>query len=282
MAHGSNHPAPDRPEAGQIDRGQDVAPPSPTYDPFAIVDHRPWPLPSSPWIMAQRWHDLLFAHWPIPATQMAALIPPGLTLETYEGEAWLGIVPFRMSHVRPRFIPAVPWLSHFPELNVRTYVRAGDKPGVYFFSLDAGNPVAVALARTFFHLAYFRADMALRYQPNSEQIHYDSRRTHGGAPPAQLVGQYGPTGAAYNAVPGTLEHWLVERYALYSVDRRGRRYRGEIHHQPWALQPAEAEFSTNTMAQAAGLTLPDRAPLLHFARRLDMVAWAIEPLPATE
>jgi uncharacterized protein YqjF (DUF2071 family) len=209
---------------------------------------------------------------------MAPLIPSGLTLETYEGEAWLAVVPFRMSHVRPRLFPAVPWLSHFPELNVRTYVRVGDKPGVFFFSLDAGNPIAVALARKFFHLPYFRASMGLSCQPNEQTIRYRSIRTHGGAPPAQLVGNYHPTGAVYNVAAGSFEYWLIERYALYSVDRRGRIYRGEIHHKPWPLQPAEVEFSVNTLAQAAGLSLPDTPPLLHFARRLDVVAWAIQPV----
>jgi uncharacterized protein YqjF (DUF2071 family) len=185
-----------------------------------------------------------------------------------------------MSHVHPRLLPAVPWLSHFPELNVRTYVRADDKPGVFFFSLDAGNPVAVALARAFFHLPYFRAGMHLHYE-NGETIRYTSRRTHGSAPAAQLRARYRPVGPVYHAAPGSFEYWLIERYCLYSVDRQGRIYRGEIHHQPWPLQAAEAEFETNSLAQAAGLALPDRPPLLHFARRLDVLAWAIQPVMAT-
>lgn len=227
--------------------------------------------------MFQRWLDLLFAHWPIPADEIAPLIPPGLTLETYAGSAWLGIVPFRMSHVRPRGLPAVPWLSYFPELNVRTYVRVDDRPGVFFFSLDAGNPVAVMLARTFFYLPYFRADMELRHG-NQKTIDYTSRRTHRGAPPASFVASYRPLGPVYRAAAGSFEYWLTERYALYSADRRGRIYRGEIHHQPWPLQPAEAEITANSMATASGLTLPDQPPLLHFVRRLDVVAWAIQPV----
>jgi uncharacterized protein len=253
------------------------------FDPFAVIDHRPWPLPRGSWLMFQRWLDLLFAHWPIPAEEIAPLIPPGLTLETYAGTAWLGIVPFRMSHVRPRGLPAVPWLSYFPELNVRTYVRVDDRPGVFFFSLDAGNPVAVALARTFFHLPYFRADMDLRHgdgEGDAETIHYTSRRTHGGAPNASFVARYRPLGPIYRAAAGSFEYWLTERYALYSADRRGHIYRGEIHHQPWPLQPAEAEFTFNSVAEASGLSLPDQAPLLHFVRRLDVVAWAVQPVSA--
>ena len=240
------------------------------------TDHRPWPLPSRPWVMAQVWHDLLFAHWPIPAAEMAALLPPGLTLDTWEGEAWVAVVPFRMSGVRPRLLPSVPWLSAFPELNVRTYVRVGEKPGVYFFSLDAANPLAVALARTLFHLPYFRAEMVC--QAEGEAIRYASRRTHSGAPSAELRGGYAPIGPVYTAIPGSLEAWLTERYCLYSVDGRGRIYRGEIHHAPWPLQQAEATFERNSLAQAAGIALPDSPPLLHFAHRLDVLAWAIQPV----
>ena len=245
-------------------------------DPLLHTDHRPWPLPSQPWVMAQVWHDLLFAHWPIPAAALAALLPPGLTLDTWEGEAWVAVVPFRMSGVRPRLLPAVPGLSAFPELNVRTYVRVEEKPGVYFFSLDAANPLAVAVARALFHLPYFRAQMSC--QAEGEAIPYTSRRTHNGAPPAELRGSYAPVGPVYTATRGSLEAWLTERYCLYSVDRRGRVYRGEIHHAPWPLQKSQATFEHNSVAQAAGIPLPNRAPLLHFARRLDVLAWAIQPV----
>lgn len=245
-------------------------------NPLHHTDHRPWPLPARPWGMAQIWHDLLFAHWPIPAAQMAALLPPGLELDRWEGEAWVGVVPFRMSGVRPRLFPALPGLSAFPELNVRTYVRMQDKPGVYFFSLDAANPIAVAVARSLFHLPYFRARMSC--QTESEAIRYASQRTHTGAPPAELRGSYAPTGPVYQVEAGSLEAWLIERYCLYSVDKRGRIYRGEIHHAPWPIQQAEATFERNSVAQAAGIGLPDSPPLLHFARRLDVLAWAIQPI----
>lgn len=247
---------------------------------LAQTAHRPWPLPARPWVMAQSWHDLLFAHWPIPAPEMAALLPPGLVLDTFGGEAWVAVVPFRMTAVRPRFLPPLPWLSYFPELNVRTYVRSSgpgpEKPGVFFFSLDAGNPLAVAIARRFYHLPYFRARM--QCQPDGEAIRYASRRTHPGAPDAEFQGTYAPTGPVYTAQPGSLEQWLIERYCLYSVDRQGRVYRGEIHHTPWPLQPARASFRRNWVAQAHRVLLPDVEPLLHFARRLDVLAWAIQPV----
>jgi uncharacterized protein YqjF (DUF2071 family) len=221
--------------------------------------------------MTQRWHDLLFAHWSVPVSEVRPRVPPTLPIDTYEGEAWVGVVPFRMSNVRPRLAPALPWLSAFPELNVRTYVTLDGKPGVYFFSLDAGNPVAVAAARVWAHLAYFTADMAV--QQDGDWVQYDSRRTHRGARPAELIASYRPVGPAAPPEIGSLADWLTARYALYSADRRGRLYRLEIDHAPWPLQPAEATMQANTMAAAAGIHLPDRPPLLHFARRLDIRAW---------
>src|SRR5262245_14397007 len=136
-----------------------------SLSPFSQIDHRPWPIPREPFAMWMIWHDLLFAHWPIPIDTMRRAVPERLALDTFDGSAWVGVVPFRMSGVRPRFVPSMPWLSAFPELNVRTYVTAGGKPGVYFFSLEAANPVAVRAARTFFHLPYFDARMSLQETP---------------------------------------------------------------------------------------------------------------------
>ena len=239
-------------------------------------EHRPWPLPPEPWIMAQSWHDLLFAHWPVPVETMRNLVPPELELDTFEGEAWVGVVPFRMSRIRPMFLPPLPWLSAFLELNVRTYVKSRDpdnpKPGVYFFSLDAANPVAVAVARATYKLPYFRAEMSL--QVEDEVYSYRSERTHRGAAGADFAGKYGPTGNPALAQTGTIDHWLTERYCLYTVSG-GQVYRGEIHHQPWPLQPAFFEADKNNMAEASKIDLPDIAPLLHFAKRIDVVVWPI-------
>src|SRR6266508_3536850 len=121
--------------------------------------HRPWPLPQRPWIMRMQWHDLLFMHWPVNRDALRRYIPPRLEIDTFDGSAWIGVVPFRMSGVVPRLLPPVPYLSAFPELNVRTYVSAEGKPGVWFFSLDAGNPIAVEAARDVFHLPYYNAQM---------------------------------------------------------------------------------------------------------------------------
>jgi uncharacterized protein YqjF (DUF2071 family) len=220
-----------------------------------------------------QWHDLLFMHWPISAAAIRAYIPSALEIDTYEGSAWIGVVPFRMADVAPRFIRAVPWLSAFAELNVRTYVTLEDKPGVWFFSLDAANPVAVELARDVFHLNYYTAQMScLR---DRDAVRYRSIRRHRGAAPAALAARYRPTGPVYRAQPGSLEAFLTERYCLYAANRRGRVGRGDIHHAPWPLQPAEAEIEQNTMTQQIGLALPNIKPLLHYAHRLDVVAWPI-------
>ena len=227
--------------------------------------------------MHMTWHDLLFAHWPVPAAALRALIPAPLQVDEYDGTAWLGVVPFRMSKVTPRGVPALPWLSAFPELNVRTYVTAEGKPGVWFFSLDAANPVAVAVARAWYHLPYFRARVRCAALA-SGGVRYESMRTHRGAPAAQLRGEYRPVAPASPATRGTLDYFLTERYCLYAADAHGRVFRGEIHHRPWPLQSAEADFAINTMALAHGVTLPQRAPLLHFARTLDVLAWPLEPV----
>jgi len=239
------------------------------------MDHstRPWPPPPSPWIMRQVWHDLLFAHWPLPPAALRPLVPASLAIDTFDGQAWLGVVPFQMSGVRPRCLPPLPGLSAFPELNVRTYVALQGKPGVFFFSLDAASRLAVAGARRLFHLPYYRAEMAVA--PEGEGVSYASRRVHPGAPAAELRGRYGPTGPVRPAAAGSLDDWLTARYCLYTV-ARGASYRCEIHHAPWPLQPAAARFEVNTMAAAAGLPFPDRPPLLHFARRLEVVVWPLE------
>ena len=241
---------------------------------YRILDetaHRPWPMPDGPWIMTQTWHDLLFAHWPIDAATMRAKVPAGLDLDLFDGRAWIGVVPFHMTNVAPRGVPALPWVSAFPELNVRTYVRAGDKPGVYFFSLDAANSLAVATARTLFHLPYYTA--AMRVEVGGENVRYESHRR--GDDRAVLRGEYEPVSPISPPAPASLEYFLTERYCLYAVDSTNGLHRLEIHHPPWPLQEARATFTANGMAEAAGLHLPTEDPLLHFAKRQDIVAWAM-------
>ena len=235
------------------------------------MSHRPYPVPSGPWVLLMSWHDLLFMHWPVPEEVLRSLIPPALHLDTFGGRAWLGITPFRMSDVRPRFLPSVPPLSNFPELNVRTYVTAGGKPGIWFFSLDAANPVAVRLARATFHLPYFDAEMYCRVV--GDEVRYWSVRTRRGAPGAKFAARYRPVGEPFESRPGTLENFLTERYCLYAADGRGHLYRGDIHHYPWPLQRAELEIESLAMTEQIGVALPETEPLLHFSKRLDVLAW---------
>jgi uncharacterized protein YqjF (DUF2071 family) len=226
--------------------------------------------------MAQRWNNLLFIHRPAPVEALRALVPAALELDLYEGTPWVSVTPFYLSHLRPRGLPPFPWISEFPELNVRTYVTLGGKPGVYFFSLDAGNPVAVYGARALYRLPYFRASMSVR-EARDGTIHYRSRRIHGGAPAAELNARYRPAGAVTHSKPGTLDHWLTERYCLYAVDGARRAFRAEIHHHPWPLQPAEVEIDRETMVEAAGLPrLASERQRVAFSRRLDVVVWAPE------
>jgi uncharacterized protein YqjF (DUF2071 family) len=235
------------------------------------TEHRPYPVPTSPWALSMGWHDLLFMHWPVPQNTLRPLIPAALSLDTFDGSAWLGITPFRMNGARPRFLPGVPWLSNFLELNVRTYVTSEGKPGIWFFSLDAQNPVAVRLARATFSLPYFDAEMSSRVV--GDEVRYRSVRAHRGAPEARFAGRYWPLGKPFNSRLRTLEHFLTERYCLYSASERGNVYRGDIHHHPWPLQRAEAEVESLAMTTQIGVALPDMTPLLHFSRRLDTLAW---------
>ncbi|MEO6061719.1 MAG: DUF2071 domain-containing protein [Thermoflexales bacterium] len=245
-----------------------------------LAAHRPYPKPATPWVMRQSWHDLLFLHWPVPAAVLRPLIPPGLEVDTFDGSAWIAVVPFRMSDVASRLVPAIPGLSAFPELNVRTYVVRDGKPGVWFFSLDAGNRLAVSIARAWFRLPYYHAAMGL--SETAGAIAYTSQRKHPGAGPAELRLRYAPTGPVFNAQSGSLEWFLTARYCLYTqgLPTNARTYipnaplqRAEIEHPAWPLQVAEAVIETNTMTTPVGITLPDAQPLAHFVRRIDVVVW---------
>lgn len=223
------------------------------------------------WLQAQTWDDLLFAHWPMPVDVMRRAVPPSLELDTFDGKAWLGVVPFGISGFRARFVKPIPGFGSFLETNVRTYVTVGGMPGVYFFSLDAAKCWAVMGARAAYHLPYFHA--AMRWSRADDWIRYESRRIHRGAPPAVFRGRYRPTGEARLYAANTLDFWLTERYCLCAVNARGNVFRAGIQHPQWRLQPAELEVETNTLAQVAGLTLPNVPPLLHFSRRQEVKVW---------
>jgi uncharacterized protein len=228
-----------------------------------------WPL------MYQSWGQLLFLHWPVPEEAIRPLIPGPLQLDTFEGRAWVGLAPFTMWGIRPLFFPALPLVSESHELNVRTYVQLDGVPGVWFLSLDAGNPLAVWGARTAFHLPYFRARMQL--EQNGQTIHFRSRRRHSTSTPrAEFEAVWDLGGVMPQAQPASLEFFLVERYCLYTA-HRGRLYRARIHHGPWPLRQATLSKLVSTMLESHGLPTPSGAPLLHAqAEPLRVEIWPLK------
>jgi uncharacterized protein YqjF (DUF2071 family) len=236
-------------------------------DILEVTDHRPWGLPPGPWIMMQTWSDLLFAHWPVSVDALRPLVPEPLVIDTFERSGWLGITPFDL-RLRPRGLPN---LFHFPELNCRTYVVYRGKPGIFFFSLDAGSRLAVWGARMFFLLPYFYAKMKI--QRRGEMLTYSSHRIDQSA---SFGAQYRPEGPVRLADRGTLEHWLTERYCLYTYSQsHSQLFRGEIHHLPWPLQRATCELGENTIPARHGISLPNAAPLFHFAAQLEVLIWPL-------
>jgi hypothetical protein len=236
------------------------------------TSHRPWPLPQTPWVLFMRWQHLSFLHWPVRPELIRPLIPGEVELETFDGWCWLGIVPFDMPTARPRYLPLP---LGFPELNVRTYVKTPGRSGVWFFSLDAASWIGVRAAR-WFGLPYYDARMTVELR--GDAVDYRSVRVHRNAAPAEFSAWYRPTGPVYHAAPGTLDHWLTERYCLYGSKNPERVVYGEIHHPQWPLQPAEVELRMNTMTQQIGIALPETKPICHFARYQEVVAWPIVPL----
>ncbi len=238
---------------------------------FARTDHRPWALPKRPWAWRQSWRELLFVHWPVPAAVLRPLVPAGLEVQEFDGTSWVGVVPFRMEGVMRRPFPDLPGVSAFPELNVRLYVEADGKPGVWFLSLDAANPLAVWAARRFLHLPYYLADIAM--ERKGDDLTFASQRR--GAP-ERFEATYGPTGPDEEAVAGTFEHWLTERYCLYAATPNGRLLRNEVHHAPWPLQPAYAYLEPNTLLAGFGIDVGPGRPHVRYAEGVDVVVWDAE------
>jgi len=224
--------------------------------------------------MRQSWDNLLFAHWTVPFNKLRAAVPQELELDTFEGNCYVGVVPFTMRNVRPRILPAVPWFSNFFEMNVRTYVRdpRNGHRGVYFFSLDASNFVAVEVANKTFHLPYYNALM--KSVKDGDWIHYQSVRVHQGEVQYKFQASYRPIGAAMSSLPGSLDEFLTERYCLLLV-HEGRLRRGDVHHVRWPLQQCEAKIEINTMGEKYGFDFESEKPIVHYAHHVDTVEWAL-------
>ncbi|HUE83120.1 MAG TPA: DUF2071 domain-containing protein [Pyrinomonadaceae bacterium] len=223
-------------------------------------------------IMHQNWGKLLFMHWPIDAGLLRPLIPPALEIDTYDGSAWIAIVPFTMWDIRPLppYMPPVPGLAAMHELNVRTYVQIDGEPGVWFFSLDCNSRAAVLAARTFFFLPYYNADIDLKQE--GQTIDYTLKRTD--SPSAAFSARWEIGAPLPTAEPGSLEFFLTERYCLYSA-RKEKIYRARIQHQPWPLQRAEVSAFSSTIIEASGLPELTSEPLLHYAEELSVEIWPL-------
>lgn len=232
--------------------------------------HLPTPPPARAWALSMRWEDLLFLHWRVDAAALRRHLPAGLELETFDGDAWLGVVPFVMAATRFRLLPPVPTASRFPECNLRTYVRRGEHRGVWFFSLDAHSRLAVEGARLGFGLPYFHARM--QSWREGETLHYRSERADRRGPEARFAASWRVAGPAHEAEEGTLEHFLTARYCLFA-QRRGQLVRGDIVHAPWQLAPVDLRLDTCDMTRLVDLELDGQPAHVVAARPVDVAAW---------
>ncbi len=255
------------------------------------VAHRPWLPPDGPWAAAYNWNDVLFLHYALPPEAVRPLLPHALSLDLFAESAWVSVVALRVRRLRWNKTPAIPFLSSFPMVVLRTYATLGNRPGIYCFSFDAASLGAVWFARLFLHLPYWHADVRLdstaakrdgaEPQGRTSRIAFRARRIHGPRAAQEMPtfrAVYSPAGEPFATRLRSLESFLLERYCYYA-STRGRIYRCETHHLPWSIQEARVEVQSNTLAEAAGLPLPAQPSLMHFARSLRVLLWPAENLP---
>jgi uncharacterized protein len=235
--------------------------PAAQADSLQIAAHRPWPLPERPWTIGQSWEHLLFAHWPVDPRALRPYVPAALELDEFDGSAWVGLVPFRIAGHRLRGTIPVPVLSSFLELNCRTCVTHRGRPGIWFFSLDASSRWAVEAARRLCRLPYHHARIRLA------DDRFEASRI--GADGLAFCARYRPAGPIRTAEPGSIEHFLTERYCVYADEGRAR---ADVHHAPWPLQRAEGEVELQSISPVP----LEGEPLLHYAARLDVLIWSLE------
>ena len=214
------------------------------------------------------WRDVLVASRPVDPGVVAPDLPDGVEVDADDGGAWLSVVPFVMADVRPRGVPRAVGPT-FGELNLRTYVTAGGRPGIYFFNLDANDPVGVRIARALFKLPYYDADMTV--ERDGDAVHFESERTHDGAPDCSFDATYAPVGGPEPARDGSLAEFLLERYRFF-VAGENAVYRGEVHHDPWKLAPAEYDVRENDLFAANGFETPASAPHVLYSPGVDVTA----------
>lgn len=229
--------------------------------------------------MYQTWEKLLFLHWRIEPTEVEKTLPPGLTVDTFDGSAWLGLVPFFMRGIRPRFLPSVPGISNFLEMNIRTYVHdAAGRPGVWFYSLDAAQSLGVAIGRRCFHLPYYRADMTAKVREG--KIHYSCDRRGDWEPSrSEFVYSGGDTLPAPD--PASLEFFLVERYLLFSHRKHdGTLFSGQVHHIPYSIRTAEVDSYDECATEQAGFSIGAREPdHAVYSEKVEVDIFPVETVP---
>jgi uncharacterized protein YqjF (DUF2071 family) len=230
------------------------------------IEHRPWPLPRSKWTWRQSWLDLAFIHYRASAQSLQQRLPEGVQLETFNGSAWLGLVPFRMSGVMRRPLPDLPGFSEFPEINLRTYVSVDGRSGVWFFSLDAAPLPVVLGGKYVYGLPYHHAKIQLTQTDHAFQMHSNRKDV-------EFHASYRPQGDVYRAEPGTFEHWATERYCLYAAPKNGKLSRVDVHHAPWPIQRANVQITRNDILNAAQLTPCDPVPICHFSPGVQVVSY---------
>lgn len=240
------------------------------------IAHRPWQLPSKHWIMRQTWSNLFFTHWPIAPEMIRPYIPQSLQIDTFNRYAWVGVVLFVMKGVYPRGLNCISLIRPFPEINVRTYVQFDGKPGIYFLSIDVGDWASCTIAKRWFRLPYFSSDVF--FDRKDQNFYFQSNRKGIANTTIKFNGKYIPLPGVFYPQKGTLDHWLTERYCLYSKDQKGNLYCGEIHHRPWPLQNAESEIPTNSLLSPFNFDLTGVKPISHYSKGVDSFIWNIKKI----
>ncbi|MBU8880406.1 DUF2071 domain-containing protein [Bacillus sp. FJAT-29790] len=238
------------------------------------VAHRPWPVPSNKWVMRQTWSNLLFLHWPISSESLRPYIPPSIQIDIFGEYAWLGVILFVTEGVYPRGLSSVSLACKFPEINLRTYVIYNGKPGIYFLSLDSRNWASTMIGKSWFHLPYYYAQIS--FQQKGQAFHFQSTRKGKIDEPIKFSCNYAHSSEVYFTQEGTLDHWLTERYCMFSSDKGSNIYSVDLHHRPWPLQKAEAEIYTNTLFSPFHFDLSEVKPLSHFSKGIDALFWNIK------
>lgn len=245
------------------------------HEEFLETRQRPFPIPDGPWLVTQTWNNLLFSHWPIPSKIIKEHLPSSLEVDLFDGQAWVGIIPFYVNHMRIRGLPSIPYFHAYVELNVRTYVTYKGTPGIYFFSLDANKWMHVIGAKIGAFLPYRYASMDMKEE--NHIIHFYSRRKHTKSEGEQLKLTYQSSSEIYLPNPDSLEYWLFERYCFFT-SRGNYLYRGDIHHDRWRVSDAKVMIHANSMASFLPHKYIESQPLVHFSRKKQVFAWALKRL----